>query len=230
MLIIGIETSSSVGSVAVARENGDSPHFSEETCFTKGLRHGANVLPAIDDLFTKHALERAEVGLICVSVGPGSYTGIRVGLAAAKGLAFALDAPLVGVPAPDAIIRNLDPEGCAAVIIDARREQFYITPYTASGDDWKPDCDHAVLPPDDAAKLLAPETLLVGEGVDAFLAVTEGAWHRAPEDAGIPHASWTVRLGLASHRAHPRNELHTVEPLYLRLCEAEETWQSKERL
>ena len=239
MLVIAIETSSSVGSVAVLLvpspsgrgegegESGSAPVF-YETLFTRGLHHGANLMPAIDAIFEAHKLDRADVGLVCVSVGPGSYTGVRIGLASAKALAFALKVPLLGVSAPDAVIRNLEPKGEAAVIIDARRGQFYVTPYDARSGAWVRTAEHRALDPDAAAKELAPGAMLVGEGVKLFLEVTKGSWKSAPEDAGIPRARWIALLGLERFRSGAQDELLTVGPLYLRPTEAEETWKKKQ--
>ncbi len=239
MLVVAFETSSAVGSVAVARAlspsgrgqgeggSGQAPVIVEERLFTKGLHHGANIVPTIDAIFEAHKLDRSEVGLVAVSSGPGSYTGIRVGIASGKALAFALGAPMIGVPAPDCVIRNLPPKGKAAVIIDARRGQFYVTPYEAKAGQWDPSAPHRSLDVAAAAAVLSPDTLLAGEGVQAFLAASKGNWPAASDEAGIPHSRFTALLAFERLASGAPDELLALEPLYLRPTEAEETWRKK---
>lgn len=225
MLVIAIETSGNIGSVAVSRD----AEPVDERLFEKGLRHGTDLIPSIDEVFSKHALDRADVGLIAMSTGPGSYTGLRVGIAAAKGLSFALDAALVGVPAPDAMVRNLPPEGEAWVLIDARREHLYLSEYRAKNGHWRNASDHRVLPIAEVASHLREDVTLLGDGVPVLRKSLDdkSKLRTAPEDAWIPRAQFIAHLGFQRWQAEHVDERLTVEPLYLRLSEAEETWEKK---
>ena len=223
MIVIAMETSGQVGSVALARDDG----LIDERVFEKGLRHGTDLIPTLDDLFTKHHLDRDDVGLIAVSVGPGSYTGLRVGIATAKALSFALDVPLVGVPAPDAMVRNLEPRGGAWVLINARREHLYLSEYRAENGQWQSASDHQVIPIEQVVSRLKPDVMLLGDGVPVLAKALDRDIDAAPEDAWIPRARFIASLGFQHWRTEHHDERLTVEPLYLRLSEAEETWQKK---
>ncbi len=216
-----IETSSACGSVALVADD----RVLIERSFTKGLRHGTDLVPALDDIVTRAGLDRLRMALVVVGTGPGSYTGVRVGIASAKALAFALAVPLVGVPSADAAVYALAPEAGrrAAVVVDAKREQVYLSTYEADGGDWKLRGAHRILPPERAARSITPGTQLTGDGAERYRTIFTSAGLEIVEDtSAVPHAGRLGMLGLTKFRASDADELLTVEPLYLRLSEAEE--------
>ena len=101
-LTLALETSGAVGSVALALEDGTVV----ERTFPEGTTHGTGLFPACRDLLAEEGREIGEVGLVAVSQGPGSFTGLRVGVSAAKGLAFGLGCDLVGVSTLDVLAEN----------------------------------------------------------------------------------------------------------------------------
>src|SRR5262247_3214637 len=122
MKTLGLETSGGRGGIALL----DGPHVLGVRLFEKGMVHGREIAPATQSLLAETGLAPAAIELLACDVGPGSYTGLRVGLAAAKGLALALRRPLIGVPSLDAMAeaaRDRAPVLCPA--IDAKWEQIY---------------------------------------------------------------------------------------------------------
>ncbi len=122
MRILGIESSSLAASVAVVA---DGVTMAEYTVNFKKT-HSQTLLPMLDEVVRMLELDLAEIDAIAVSGGPGSFTGLRIGSATAKGLGLALDKPLIHVPTIDAMACNL--YGATALIcpmIDARRMQVY---------------------------------------------------------------------------------------------------------
>ncbi|HVY60044.1 MAG TPA: tRNA (adenosine(37)-N6)-threonylcarbamoyltransferase complex dimerization subunit type 1 TsaB, partial [Planctomycetota bacterium] len=103
MIALGIETSGAVGGVAVVDE---ARGVLAEVVIGEGLRHGAALLPAIEAALARAGVEKAGIDLFVAGTGPGSYTGLRVGIATAKALAFALRRPAVGAASFDALARG----------------------------------------------------------------------------------------------------------------------------
>src|SRR5262245_48217371 len=99
MRTLGIETSGGRGGVALL----NGPRILGARLFEKGMVHGREIAPATRELLEEAGLAPADLELLACDIGPGSYTGLRVGLAAAKGLALALGRPLVGVASLDAL-------------------------------------------------------------------------------------------------------------------------------
>lgn len=126
MRILGIESSSLVASVAIVT---DDVMTAEYTVNYKKT-HSQTLLPMIDSMAQMLEFNLAEVDAIAVSAGPGSFTGLRIGSATAKGLGLALDKPLIHVPTVDAMAYNLcGVSGLICPIMDARRNQVYTGVY-----------------------------------------------------------------------------------------------------
>ena len=126
MRILGIESSSLVASVAIVEDDITRAEFTAD--FKK--THSQTLLPRIDDMVKLLGIELSTVDAIAVSGGPGSFTGLRIGSATAKGLGLALDKPLIHVPTLDATAYNLYGAGALICpIMDARRNQVYTGVY-----------------------------------------------------------------------------------------------------
>ena len=225
-LVYALETSGDTGSVAVLR----GEQVLAERFFRKGLRHGTDLIPSLDALVRELGLSRRDAGLVVVGTGPGSYTGCRVGVASAKALAFALGAPVVGVPSTDAAVYNIQMASGAqvAVGVDAKRQMVYLARYQAQEDEWRLHDRHRLYFPEDAAARLEPNVALIGDGAHRYREVFAARGLTILEERlSTASAGWVGRLGLRKFARTPQDELLTVEPLYLRLSEAEEKRSSQ---
>ena len=126
MRILAIESSSLVASVAIVE---DGVTLAEYTANFK-MTHSQTLLPMIDSMVSLFGIDLASVDAIAVSGGPGSFTGLRIGSATAKGLGLALDKPLIHIPTLDGTAYNLyGAKGLICPIMDARRNQVYTGVY-----------------------------------------------------------------------------------------------------
>ncbi|MDR2166575.1 MAG: tRNA (adenosine(37)-N6)-threonylcarbamoyltransferase complex dimerization subunit type 1 TsaB [Clostridiales bacterium] len=129
MIILAIETSGGKGSVALTTTDRVISEFSVNS----GLTHSQTLMPMIEQMLKISGIAKEDLGVLACSSGPGSFTGLRIGAALAKGLAFALNLKIVPVSSLEALAYNIiSSSGVAIPIMDARRNQVYAAAYTDS--------------------------------------------------------------------------------------------------
>lgn len=136
MKILLIETATQVCSVAIADERG----VVAERRSTEPNAHSSQLTPFITSLMDECRLRPADIGVVCVSAGPGSYTGLRIGVSTAKGFCYALGIPLLSVPtlqsmAAQYYVQHPGYDGLVCPMIDARRMECYTAFYGPSGEE-----------------------------------------------------------------------------------------------
>lgn len=230
MLILGISTSTAQVGCAIGGHEGvlGAVHS------TRGRRHAETLIPAIDHLCRQARIELSELGAVAVDLGPGMFTGLRVGVAAGKAIAHARRLPMIGVTSLDLLAFPLRHSARRIVCaIDAGRGEIFHASYRHSpGGVQRVTEPEVATPADLASDLVATkeELLLVGDGAlryrDAFaeLARAELA------DAGFAHPSAGSLVQLAHARALREDFVAPTElsPLYLRKPDAEINWQTRD--
>ncbi len=165
-LALGIETTCPTGGVALVSLEG----VLAETNLTSSRTHSNRLLPALEWLLQQTGVVLSQIDLIGVSCGPGSFTGIRIGLATGKGLAFGLGIPVASVPTLDALAHGIHPcpGTVACPLLDARRGQVYGGVYVpdGSGKGWRLTGDYFSVAPGEVARRLPGEgrVLFLGDG------------------------------------------------------------------
>ena len=208
-MVVGVETSGGTGSVALLR--GESV-LGEET-LGEGTTHGVALHPALERLLKSAGLAAKEIGLVVAGTGPGSFTGMRVGVGTARSLAFAAGCPVIGVPTFDALAAGAPADAAhVAVVRDARKGEVYFALYGRAGRVVAP-CRRPVA---DAAAALPEGCLVLGEFRGSLVAAAKARGVRAgsPEDS-VARASVVARLGLAAFLEGGAPDPATVLPLYL---------------
>jgi len=221
MKLLAIESATLSGGVALL----DDDRLLGEITLNIAITHSERLMSAVDRLFADCGLAPADLGGLAVSVGPGSFTGLRVGLATVKALAMALDLPVAPVPTLDALASRL-PFAAAPVcpILDARKGEVYLSLYRWSGNGMERQWDYLALAPELAAARLEAPVILLGDGIEACRPWLDrlGAGARvAPAAQRLPSAAAVAGLGLGMLAAGGGVSAEALAPLYLRPSEAE---------
>jgi len=222
-LLLALETTGMCGSVALVADGVCVGELSLQSRVT----HSRRLLSAIDFLLEQVECDWDGISGIAVSIGPGSFTGIRIGLSTAKGLAMATGKPLLGVATLDALAGqfvHLDKPLC--VVLDARKKEVYGAFYECSGDGTvSRTSDYLVLPPEQLAERISVPTVMAGDGAalyhDLFTEVLADRF--LPVDGGccFPRAASVGKLAWAGWHRQEFVEPALLAPLYVRASDAE---------
>jgi tRNA threonylcarbamoyladenosine biosynthesis protein TsaB len=213
-----LETSGRVARIGLAREK-SLLHSAE---LDAARRHARELVPTIDALLKRESLRSADLTGVMVSRGPGSYTGLRVGLATAKALAYATGCQLRAVDTFAAIAEQAPADVQAlSVLADALQGQVYTQPFARRPEGWRAKDPLQIELVGVFAAGLPPTEWVGGPGVSVYDQQLPGANPRVPEADREPRIESVLAVGL---RLPPltREELFALEPLYLRGSSAEE--------
>jgi tRNA threonylcarbamoyladenosine biosynthesis protein TsaB len=230
VLILGIESSTAQVGVAIGGHEG----VLAQAHSNRGKRHAENLTPAIDFVRRQARVDLHEISCVAVDLGPGSFTGLRVGIASAKAVALALRVPMIGVPSLDLLalpVRYSTRRIVAA--IDARRGELFYAFYRQVPGGVQRLSEHQLGTPDDlASELLASgeDCLLVGDGALRYAEAFEGLTKVEVADLGLayPSASSLVQLAHAQALREQWVKPWDLQPLYLRAPDAEINWTMRE--
>lgn len=166
MKILAFDTSTKYLSIACLEDSNVRLEFHEDV----GIQHSEILIPTIKSTLEKLNWTIKDVELVCVGLGPGSFTGLRIALATVKGMALVLHNKVVGVPSMDAIIMNL-PRGkytLAAPFLDARKEKVYTCIYDVSDEEPKRTTDYLLTTADEFLSNLKKEVFFLGDAVTKY--------------------------------------------------------------
>jgi len=222
MLVLGIDTATPIGSIGLIEDDMVIAEYVLNVVET----HSARLMPALDDMLRRASVDRSEIDAIAVTRGPGSFTGVRVGVATAKGLAFALKKPIIGVISLDVLAFNLRFHGgIICPMLDARRGEVYAAIYRGGEDELRRTSDYLCSPADDVLDLIDEPALFSGGGARRYRETIErrlgGMANFADHVFDLPRGSVVAMLGLERLRRGESDELFSFVPLYLRRPEAE---------
>jgi tRNA threonylcarbamoyladenosine biosynthesis protein TsaB len=219
-----LETSGRGGFVAVA-EGGS---LRGVRTLEEARRHARDLAPAAAELLAGLGWTPGDVAAVVVSRGPGSYTGLRVGLMSAKAFAYATGCALIGVEAFAAIARQAPPDALRFdVLADAQQDRVYVQRFMRAAVGADPVAVAALRIEPLAAWLSQeePPDWVTGTGLGSYRARVPDGIRIVEAEHWNPQAESLLHIGLARYRAGERDDLWTVEPLYLRPSSAEEQWR-----
>ena len=210
MNLLSLDTSTDHLALAVTEDGKTIGRFNKNV----GRNHSTLLIPMIGRLLKNRRLKLKEIDAFCIGIGPGSFTGLRIGVATVKGLAFSLNKPIVTVPTLDAIADNMKKfKGVICAVLDARKNKVYASFYKSDGKNIKKISKYLLLSVNELMEKAAKyeKIVFLGDAVEKNLLnipnEKQFKWHPKAETLG--------RIGTEYYKKKKFTKPEDLKPLYL---------------
>jgi len=224
MKIVGIDTSSYSGSVSIVEDN----KLLGECLLNIGPKHSENIVASIDWLLNTLNIERKELDAVAVSIGPGSFTSLRIGVTIAKSLAYSLKLKIIGISSLEILASNIpltDNKICP--LIDAKRDEVYSAIFQFDNGTIKQIRDNKIQKVTELCNEINDKTVFVGDAVTVYEDVLKGTLSDlaviAGEPFNLPKSSNCALLGFNKLNEGIQDDPILLVPDYFRKTDVEAT-------
>lgn len=222
MIVLGLDASSDAASVGIVA---DGVLLGEYT-INNGKNHSVKLLPMVEELLRQTGIAFPEIDAYACGVGPGSFTGVRIGVATAKGFAQSYEKPVISVSSLQILAENIRAyQGLRVACVHARCDEVYAAAYDEAGE--------TVLEPsvmtaqELSAYLIGKECMLCGDGVSLLEGLGQQAV-LAASGAAVIRGGAVAELGYQLLEAGKQKHYAEVSPLYLRASQAEREYEARQ--
>ena len=229
MKVLGIDTSTPCGSVGLIHDD----QVTSEYILNIPVTHSERLLRVIELVLREARCPIGDLDGWAISLGPGSFTGVRIGVSTVKGLSFATQKPVVGVSTLDVLVSQISPTPyLICPIIDARKGEVYTAFYRyEDGNLPKRQSDYEAMAPENLVEKIKERTIFVGDGAKTYGNDLRNSLPTfavfPPVPLHLPHGSAVARLGLELLRRGDYLDLPKFTPIYVRPSEAEVKWRER---
>jgi len=230
MYILGIETATKTGGVAIVSEGGVIAEYTLNIEVT----HSERLMSTVDRVLKDTGLTLANMDGYGVSIGPGSFTGLRIGLSTIKGLAFTTGKPVAAVPTLKALAWNIPfSRYPVCPLLDARKKEVYAALFRHDGRNYVQEMSDSVISLAELAGRITGEVLFTGEGAllfaDEINMMFSDRAHFAPLSSSVPSAASVAEIALIMLTSGQQVDPDALVPKYIRRPEAEVAWEKRQR-
>lgn len=217
-MLLAVDTSTTTIGIALY----DDPSVIAEMQWTTTNHHTVELTTAVEQLMKRSSVKPEQLSLLVVALGPGTFTGLRIGLAFIKGLALALRQPVIGIPTFDYMAAAQPPsENPMAVILPAGRSRLAVGWFSYQDDNWQSTSKPEVMTPEELSEKIAGPTILCGECSAEERQTLGRKWKNAlltSPARSVRHPSMLAEIGWQRWQAGQRDDPVMLSPIYLHVA------------